>query len=61
MRGQVIDGLSKDEGPRLVASPWRGASQNIFMAAILYTPEAVTSRHTQSQQPLEADKSPLLM
>lgn len=59
--GQVIDRLSEDEGARLIASPWRGASRSIFMAAIFYTPEAVTSRLLQSQQPLKADKSPLAM
>lgn len=60
-RGQVMDGLSKDEGPRLVASPWQGASRSIFMAAILYTPDAVTSRRVQAQQPSAADKSPCPM
>jgi len=59
--GQAIDGLSGDKGPHLVASPWRGASWSIFMAAILQTPAAVTSRHTQSRQPSEADRSLLPM
>lgn len=57
----MIDRLSEDEGARLIASPWRGASRSIFMAAIFYTPEAVTSRLLQSQQPLKADKSLLAM
>lgn len=61
IRGQVIDELSRHQGLHLSALPWRGASWSIFTAAVPHAPAAVTSRDTQSQWPLDADKLLLLM